>query len=424
MTDVVTDIATDIAAGRIRRRPRWLRLMTGRDLWTGALARMAGRIRRGELTLRLPDGRTMCVGDPAQGPRADLTLLDASAARRLLLGGGIGMAEAYGDGLWRSSDLPALIELAIRNEGELSGNSKRNVLKGTLAAALANRLFHRSHANSRRGSRRNIAFHYDLGNDFYRLWLDPGMTYSSALYEREGQTLEDAQDAKIARVAEMLQLRPGDRVLEIGCGWGGMAEHLAGRFGVSVTGLTLSAEQLAFARGRVDRAGLADRVDLRLTDYRDAGGSFDRIVSIEMIEAVGEEHWPRYFATLRDRLLPGGAAVVQAITIDDARFPSYRRRCDFIQRHIFPGGLLPCPSALRAEAARAGLVVEHVETFGASYARTCANWRRRFLEAGPQVAALGFDERFRRLWDYYLAYCEAGFRAGTIDVGLWRFRKP
>jgi len=424
MTDAVTDIASDIAASTLRRQPRWLRLVTGGDLWTGALARMAGRIRRGELTLRLPDGRTMCVGDPAQGPRADLTLLDGAAARRLLLGGGIGMAEAYGDGLWRTADLPSLIELAIRNEAELGGNAKRNVLKGTLAAGLANRLFHRSHANSRRGSRRNIAFHYDLGNDFYRLWLDPGMTYSSALYGREGQSLEDAQDAKIARVAELLQLRPRDRVLEIGCGWGGMAEHLAGRFGASVTGLTLSAEQLAFARGRVDRAGLADRVDLRLTDYRDAGGSFDRIVSIEMIEAVGEEHWPRYFATLRDRLLPGGAAVVQAITIDDARFPSYRRRCDFIQRHIFPGGLLPCPSALRAEAERAGLVVEHVETFGDSYARTCAEWRRRFLEAGPQVAALGFDARFRRLWDYYLAYCEAGFRAGTIDVGLWRFRRP
>ncbi|WP_434623544.1 class I SAM-dependent methyltransferase [Azospirillum sp. B2RO_4] len=420
----MTDIVSDIAATAPRRHPRWLRLVTGRDLWTGALVRMAGGIRRGELSLRLPDGRTMCVGDPAEGPRADLTLLDDAAARRLMLGGAVGMAEAYGDGLWRSGDLPALIELAIRNEAAIGGGAKEKGLRGTVAAAAANRLFHRSRANSRRGSRRNIAFHYDLGNGFYRLWLDPGMTYSSALYEREGQSLEAAQEAKIARVAELLQLRPGDRVLEIGCGWGGMAEHLAGRRGASVVGLTLSAEQLAFARARIDRAGLAGQVDLRLMDYRDAGGSFDRIVSVEMIEAVGEEHWPRYFAALRDRLVPGGAAVVQAITIDDARFPRYRRGCDFIQRHIFPGGMLPCPSALRAEAERAGLVVEHVETFGDSYARTCAEWRRRFLEAGPQVAALGFDERFRRLWDYYLAYCEAGFRAGTIDVGLWRFRKP
>ncbi|WP_049976264.1 cyclopropane-fatty-acyl-phospholipid synthase family protein [Azospirillum sp. B506] len=419
----MSDIATDIAASALRRQPRWLRLVTGRDLWTAALVRMAGRIRHGELTLRLPDGRTMCVGDPALGPQADLTLLDDAAARRLLLGGGIGMAEAYGDGLWRTGDLPALIELAIRNETELGSG-----LDGSLMAGLVNRLFHRSRANSRRGSRRNIAFHYDLGNDFYRLWLDPGMTYSSALYQQDGQSLEDAQEAKIARVADLLRTGPGDRVLEIGCGWGGMAEHLAGRRGASVVGLTLSAEQLAFARDRLERAGLAGRTDLRLMDYRDVGnefgGSFDRIVSIEMIEAVGEEHWPRYFATLRDRLVPGGAAVVQAITIDDARFPAYRRNCDFIQRHIFPGGLLPCPSALRAEAERAGLAVDHVETFGASYARTCAEWRRRFLEAGPQVTALGFDERFRRLWDYYLAYCEAGFRAGTIDVGLWRFRRP
>ncbi|CBS90795.1 SAM-dependent methyltransferase [Azospirillum lipoferum] len=410
---------TDIAAPALRRQPRWLRLVTGDDLWTGALLRLAARIRVGELTLRLPDGRTLRFGDGATGPRADLALLDGSAARRLLLGGGIGMAEAYGDGLWTSGDLPALIELAIRNEAALKG-----VLKGTLAASAINRLFHRSRANSRRGSRRNIAFHYDLGNDFYRLWLDPGMTYSSALYEDDGQSLEDAQDAKIGRVAELLQLRPGDRVLEIGCGWGGMAEHLAGRCGASVVGLTLSAEQLSFARRRMEEAGLAGKVDLRLMDYRDAGGSFDRIVSIEMIEAVGEEHWPRYFASLRDRLVPGGAAVVQAITIDDARFPHYRRKCDFIQRHIFPGGLLPCPSALRAEAERAGLAVEHVETFGASYARTCAEWRRRFHEAAPRVAAMGFDPRFRRLWDYYLAYCEAGFRAGTIDVGLWRFRRP
>ncbi|WP_372394216.1 cyclopropane-fatty-acyl-phospholipid synthase family protein [Azospirillum sp. HJ39] len=420
---------TDLAATAFRPRPWWLRLMTGRDLWTGALLGLATRLRHGELSLRLPDGRLLRFGEPAGGEptggdeagalRADLALTDPAAARRLLLGGDIGLAEAYGDGLWHSTDLPALIELAIRNEAELRGG-----LDGSALAAVANRLFHRSRANSRSGSRRNIAFHYDLGNDFYRLWLDPGMTYSSALYEHAGQSLEDAQEAKIRRAADLLEVRPGDRVLEIGCGWGGMAEHLAGRRGASVVGLTLSSEQLAFARGRVAAAGLAGAVDLRLQDYRDAGGTFDRIVSIEMIEAVGEAHWPRYFATLRDRLAPGGAAVVQAITIEDARFPSYRRNCDFIQRHIFPGGLLPCPSALRAQAERAGLVVEHAEMFGQSYARTCAEWRRRFLAAGPQVAAQGFDERFRRLWDYYLAYCEAGFRAGTIDVGLWRFRRP
>lgn len=382
-------------------------------MWTDAFLRLASRLRHGSLTVRLPDGRSMLFGTPSQGLSADLFLDDPTAARRLLLGGDIGLAEAYGDGLWRTTDLPALIELGIRNEAELG----RQIV-GTAVLGLVNRLVHRTRANTRGGSRRNIAFHYDLGNDFYRLWLDPGMTYSSALYEHEGQSLEDAQDAKIRRVGDLLDLSPGQSVLEIGCGWGGMAEHLALGRGAAVTGLTLSAEQLAFARDR-----LGDAAEIRLQDYRDAEGSFDRIVSIEMIEAVGEAHWPRYFRTLRDRLKPGGAAVVQAIVIEDARFVGYRRGCDFIQRHIFPGGMLPCPRVMREQAERAGLVIDHVEMFGLSYAHTLAEWRRRFLASWPQAAAQGFDERFKRLWDYYLSYCEAGFRAGTIDVGLWRFRR-
>ena len=405
---------TDVAATAYRPRPWWRRLVPGRDPWTATFLRLAARIRHGSLTLRLPDGDTMRFGNPADGPAADLLLDHSAAARCLLLGGDIGLAEAYGDGLWRTSDLPALIELGIRNEAELG-----RTIVGTAALALINRLFHRSRANTRGGSRRNIAFHYDLGNDFYRLWLDPGMTYSSALYENAGQSLEEAQDAKIRRVGALLDLAPGRTVLEIGCGWGGMAEHLARDHGASVVGLTLSTEQLAFAQERLGGAA-----EFRLQDYRDVGGRFDRIVSIEMIEAVGEAHWPRYFSTLRDRLHPGGAAVVQAITIEDGRFAGYRRGCDFIQRHIFPGGMLPCPRVMREQAERAGLVIDHVEMFGLSYAQTLAEWRRRFLEAWPQAAALGFDERFRRLWDYYLSYCEAGFRAGTIDVGLWRFRRP
>jgi len=404
---------TDVAATAARPLPWWRRLIPGRDVWTDAFLRLASRLRHGSLTVRLPDGRSMLFGTPSQGLSADLFLDDPTAARRLLLGGDIGLAEAYGDGLWRSSDLPTLIELGIRNEAELG----RQIV-GTAVLGLVNRLVHRTRANTRGGSRRNIAFHYDLGNDFYRLWLDPGMTYSSALYEQEGQSLEDAQDAKIRRVGELLDLTPGQSVLEIGCGWGGMAEHLALGRGAAVTGLTLSAEQLAFAQTR-----LGDAAEIRLQDYRDAEGSFDRIVSIEMIEAVGEAHWPRYFRTLRDRLKPGGAAVVQAIVIEDARFPGYRRGCDFIQRHIFPGGMLPCPRVMREQAERAGLVIDHVEMFGLSYARTLAEWRRRFLAFWPQAAAQGFDERFKRLWDYYLSYCEAGFRAGTIDVGLWRFRR-
>lgn len=406
---------TDLAA--TAARPWWRRLTPVRDLWIGLFLQAASRIRHGSLTLNLPDGRSMTVGNPAAGPNADLTLDDPAAARHLVLGGDIGLAEAYGDGLWRTTDLPALIELGIRNEAEL-GDS----LLASRLMALVNRLHHRLNDNTRGGSRRNIAAHYDLGNAFYRLWLDPGMTYSSALYERPDQSLEDAQDAKIRRVGDLLELSPGQRVLEIGCGWGGMADHLVRARGASVVGLTLSTEQLAIAQDRLADAppGMAE---FRLQDYRDVDGRFDRIVSIEMIEAVGEAHWPRYFATLRDRLAPGGCAVIQAITIDDSRFDGYRRGCDFIQRHIFPGGMLPSPAVMRAQAAKAGLTIDHVETFGLSYADTLAEWRRRFLAAWPQIAAQGFDARFGRLWEYYLAYCEAGFRAGTIDVGLWRFRR-
>jgi cyclopropane-fatty-acyl-phospholipid synthase len=390
---------------------------TGRPASPGlavaAVRRLAARIAWGNLDLQLPDGQRCRLGRPGTGPHAEVTLHDGAAARRILLGGDVALGETYADGGWRSPDPVAVLELCLRNEAAL-----RPLARGMAPLRLAHRLWHRLHANSRRGSRRNIAFHYDLGNAFYRLWLDAGMTYSSALFEAPEQGLEAAQEAKIARVLDLLELQPGARVLEIGCGWGGLAEAMAGR-GARVVGLTLSAEQLAHAQAR-----LGNRAEVRLQDYRDAVGRFDRVVSIEMIEAVGEAHWPAYFGTLRDRLVPGGSAVLQAITIEDGRFARYRQRCDFIQRHIFPGGMLPCPAAIRRQAAAAGLTVEHVEMFGASYARTLALWRERFHAAWPEIAALGFDARFRRLWDYYLAYCEAGFRVGTIDVGLWRLRRP
>ncbi|WP_029010394.1 SAM-dependent methyltransferase [Azospirillum halopraeferens] len=399
--------------------PRWRALLPARNLWTAAFLRLASRIGDGALDVTTPDGRSHRFGPPDGVPRVSLALDDPAAARRLLLGGDIAFAEAYADGLWRTSDLPGLIALALRNEGRPGV-----VARGTGAVRLANRLFHRLRANTRRGSRRNIAFHYDLGNEFYGLWLDRGMHYSSALYTGGGETLEEAQEAKLRRAADLLDVTPGQRVLEIGCGWGGMAEHLARRRGARVVGITLSREQLALAQERLAAERRAGTVDLQFRDYRDVTGTFDRIVSIEMIEAVGEEHWPRYFGVLRDRLEPGGTAVIQAITIADDRFAAYRRGCDFIQRHIFPGGMLPCPAAMRAQAARAGLEVKHVEMFGASYAATLAEWRRRFHAAWPEVARRGFDERFRRLWDYYLAYCEAGFRTGVIDVGFWRLRRP
>lgn len=385
-------------------------------LWSGILRRLAARIRHGALTLHLPGGGTIPCGD-GTGPRVEVTINTPAVARRLLAGGDLGLAEAYADGWWDTPDLTAFLDLCLRNEVSLRG-----VMAGTAAVAALNRVIHRRRANTRRGSRRNIAAHYDLGNGFYREWLDAGMMYSSALYRHPGQTLEQAQDEKLDRAAALLDLTPGMTVLEIGCGWGGMAERLAARHGANVTGITLSREQRAYAAER-----LGDRAEIRLQDYRDVTGTFDRIVSLEMIEAVGEEHWPRYFATLRDRLAPGGVVVLQAITIDDARFPGYRRGCDFIQRHIFPGGMLPCPAAMGEQAARAGLIIDHVEMFGASYARTLAEWRHRFDEAWPRIAAQDdgtrFDARFRRLWDYYLSYCEAGFRAGTIDVGFWRLRR-
>ncbi|MGQ9368655.1 class I SAM-dependent methyltransferase [Azospirillum sp. ST 5-10] len=409
----MSELTATTAAG-LRPLPWWRLLAPRRDPWTEAFLRLASRVAGGALDVTTPDGRTFRFGDGDGTLRAELALDDPAAARRLLVGGPVGFAEAYMDGQWRTADLPALIELAARNEARLG----RSVW-GSAAARLLNRLVHRGRANSRRGSRRNIAFHYDLGNAFYRQWLDRGMTYSAALYATGGETLEEAQEAKLARAADLLQVTPGQRVLEIGCGWGGMAEHLVRARGAAVVGLTLSREQLAWAQAR-----LAGAAELRLQDYRDVAGTFDRVVSIEMIEAVGEERWPRYFGVLRDRLVPGGAAVIQAITIADDRFAAYRRSCDFIQRHVFPGGMLPCPAAIRAQAARAGLVVEHVETFGDSYARTLAEWRRRFHDAWPDIARQGFDERFRRLWDYYLAYCEGGFRAGAIDVGLWRLRRP
>lgn len=381
--------------------------------WSGMVRRAAGQIRQGHLALHLPDGAPLVVGD-GSGPRIDVTIHQPAVARRLLTGGDLGLAEAYIDGWWDCPDLTGFLHLGLRNETALADR-----IAGWTPRTLINRLIHRRNANTKRGSRRNIAFHYDLGNEFYRAWLDAGMMYSSALYHDPAWDLEQAQAAKLFRAAELMEMRPGLSVLEIGCGWGGMAEWLADGWNVRPVGLTLSAEQRAYAMAR-----LGERADIRLQDYRDVTGQFDRIVSLEMIEAVGEAHWPRYFATLRDRLVPGGSAVLQAIVIEDRRFEGYRRGCDFIQRHVFPGGMLPCPAAIQQQAERAGLIVEHVETFGDSYALTLAEWRRRFVKAWPALAKLGFDDRFRRLWTYYLCYCEAGFRAGAIDVGFWRLRRP
>jgi cyclopropane-fatty-acyl-phospholipid synthase len=379
------------------------------------LRKILAAMERGRLTFILPDGLSVDCRGAKPGPEATIVIHKMSALRRLLLSGDVTFAEAFIRGEWDSPDLAAAIEVAAVN-----GDAFMRAVEGSAPARFANWLVHRLRANSRAGSRRNIAAHYDLGNEFYRLWLDPQMFYSSGIYRSGDETLEEAQQVKIDRILDLLDVRNGQSVLEIGCGWGGLAAAMAKAGAGAVTGLTLSREQLAHAQNVVACQGLASQVDLRLEDYRDVGGVFDRIVSIEMIEAVGPEYWAIYFATLRDRLAENGHIVLQAITIEDNRFENYMATPDFIQRHIFPGGALPCPRAMRKEAHRAGLRLETVETFGTGYARTLVEWRRRFHENWDQIEALGFDASFRRLWDYYLCYCEGGFRAGAIDVGLYR----
>ena len=385
-----------------------------RDLAAGLLHRLFTRLRCGSLTVILPDGRRFSHDTRAAGPDAVLHIHRWRVLRRLLLAGDIGFAEAYMDRDWSSPDLTALIELAARHQASIPGANG-----GTPIARLIQRLRHLARPNTLSGSRRNIVQHYDLGNDFYASWFDSGMNYSSALFRDPEATLEAAQTAKQDRVMALLDPRPGHHILEVGFGWGGLAERLASS-GATLTGLTLSPAQLGYAQARLSAAGLADRVDLRLRDYRQVEGQFDRIVSIEMLEAVGESWWPIFFGMLRDRLRAGGVILLQTITIADERFTSYRRSSDFIQRYIFPGGMLPSPAALRAQIARAGLAVHSVEMFGASYAQTLKLWQDRFQAAWPEIAATGFSARFKLMWEYYLSYCEAGFRCGAIDVGLWR----
>jgi cyclopropane-fatty-acyl-phospholipid synthase len=379
--------------------------------------RFLARIETGELTVDLPSGARLIHKGARPGPQASLTIHRWRAIWSLILTGDVGFAESYISGHWSSGDLPAFIELAARNIEPL-----KTKISGSFATRLIARLRHFAHANTRTGSRKNIAFHYDLGNAFYQCWLDSSMSYSSALYSGPFETLEDAQASKIRRIAALLDVDGDSEVLEIGCGWGALAIALAQQCR-SVKGVTLSAEQLAFANSCVGQSGLADKVALELRDYRDIVGSFDRIVSIEMVEAVGEAFWPSYFKTLHDRLRPGGTALLQAITIDESRLESYRQSPDFIQRHVFPGGMLPTRNAIVREAEKVGLSFSFSERFGESYARTLSEWRRRFLASRKTVEAMGFSEEFQRMWDYYLSYSEGAFQAGVIDVGFYGFRR-
>jgi len=371
-------------------------------------------LEHGSLEVRLPDGASLRFGQPRSDQSAAvLEVASWSVFDWVIERGDVGFAEAWIDGHWHSPDLTALLTLLANNRQALA-----KAVYGRWWALISARLRHLLNANTRAGSRRNIMAHYDLGNDFYRQWLDPTMSYSSALYSSTApRSLAAAQLAKYRRILQRIDAQPGQRVLEIGCGWGAFAETAAREAGLEVVGLTLSPAQLQYARERMRVAGVDRQVHIELRDYRDlVGEQFDHIVSIEMFEAVGERWWPSYFATLQKLLAPTGRALVQSITIRDELFARYRRSTDFIQQHVFPGGMLPSPSVFGQQAARAGLAVNDSFAFGGDYARTLAQWSANFEQQWPAIAAQGFDERFRRLWRFYLAYCQAGFNSGATDV--------
>ncbi|MBV8657598.1 MAG: class I SAM-dependent methyltransferase [Burkholderiales bacterium] len=375
------------------------------------------RISVGTLNLRTPSGETRHFGAHQQECAAELQINDWRACSTILKAGDIGLAEAYRNGWIDSPDFTALIRLAILNEAVLT-----SAFSGSLLGRIWYALLHRLRRNTRSGSRRNIHAHYDLGNRFYQLWLDNSWTYSSALFNGDfSQTLQSAQEAKYQRILDQLELRPGMRVLEIGCGWGGFAVYAAQR-GVHVRGVTISPSQLEIAQGRARSSGLLPMIELSLCDYRDIEGTYDAVVSIEMFEAVGEAYWSQFFDVVRKCLSPSGQALVQTITIDDGRFPAYRASSDFIREFVFPGGMLPSPSIFGRVAANCGLHVVDAFRFGPDYAETLRRWRQAFESHLDDIRHQGFDEAFIRIWRLYYQYCEAGFDAGTIDVQQFRLR--
>jgi cyclopropane-fatty-acyl-phospholipid synthase len=376
------------------------------------------QLKNGRVRVTLPDGRALMFGESGTAP-IDLRIRDYKFARRVLASGDIGFAEGLMAGEWESDDLSALLTLIAANVERFT-----SLLEGGPVGKALNWLRHRRRENTRKGSRRNILAHYDLGNRFYETWLDRSMTYSSARFDAKVRDLESAQLEKYRALARHLELKPGGHVLEIGCGWGGFAEVAASEFGARVTGLTISDEQLIYARDRMRRLKLSDQVEIRRQDYRDVEGAFDKVASIEMFEAVGEKYWPAYFSKIADVLKPGGKAALQVITIRDELFEKYRRRADFIQRYVFPGGMLVSVARLKQETEKAGLIWRQAEAFGQSYAETLAEWARRFGAKWEVIRALGFDERFKRLWLFYLGYCEAGFRTGRTDVIQLELAKP
>ncbi len=387
------------------------------------ILKLLGRLQHGSLTVELPDGLVCHFGknNDGQTPSATLHLKNWSVCGATLRSGDIGFAEGYIQGDWSTPNLTDLLKLFIRNRQQVE-----DAIYGSWFGRLLYRIKHLLNRNTRSNSQKNIHAHYDLGNAFYQLWLDDTMNYSSAWFDGDfARPLRDAQSAKVRRALHMSDVQPGDRVLEIGCGWGALAEMVSTEFDASVVGVTLSTEQLAFAQARMARLGVQKKTDLRLQDYRDINdGPFDAICSIEMIEAVGTEYWDTYFERIARLLKPGGRACVQSIVIDDALFERYIASTDFIQQYIFPGGCLPCPSAVRQAARTAGLEVVDEFAFGTDYAETLRRWRLQFLAQRQEVLALGFDDRFIRIWEFYLSYCEAAFDMSNIDLVQYTLLKP
>lgn len=387
--------------------------------WFGAVFDTISGIRRGSFTFELPDGRLFCVEGDESGPAAFVQVRNADLFGRVVRDGEMGFAEAYIDAWWDTPDLQAVLDVALLNNEEMGRQ-----FAGAAVVRWLERLRHWMNRNTKAGSARNIAAHYDLGNPFYGKWLDGTMTYSSALFQGTQESLETGQRNKYAAICDGIGAPEGGHVLEIGCGWGGFAEFAAKERGLRVTGLTISKEQHDFAKARIQAQGLNDRVEIVMRDYRDETGRYDGIASIEMFEAVGEKYWPVYFETVRERLEPDARACLQIITVADSLFDRYRKGVDFIQKYIFPGGMLPSPSALSREVRAAGLEQIGSLEFGDSYSDTLRRWHDRFNAAWDDIAPMDFDDRFRRMWNFYLTSCAACFHAGTTDVIQTTLRRP
>ena len=380
---------------------------------------LVGKLNSGRVDFILPDGRRFRAEGSKPGPVAEVTINNPDVFARLVREGDLGFCDAYLDGWWTTPDLQAFMDFIHADNDDMYDGFPGMALVRAWEKA---RFWFQS--NTKRQALKNISYHYDLGNDFYSLWLDDTMTYSSALFNTSQESLEKAQIAKYASMVDQMGVKPGDHVLEIGCGWGGFAEYAAKERGLKVTGLTISKEQLEYAQKRIKSKGLSDKVNLKLQDYRDETGVYDGVASIEMFEAVGEKYWPAYFDKIKQCLKPGKQATLQIITIQDARWEVYRKSVDFIQKYIFPGGMLPSPSVLRKEVHKAGLSVQHSIEFGKSYSQTLRRWFEVFNNKWDNISAMGFDDRFRRMWNFYLTSCAATFESGNCDVTQITLQKP